>query len=92
MESILDKIKEKNKKPNNPNAFPYVIPNDEKKGWDAEVLEGMTLRDYFASKAMQGLLSDGAYNNYNIDNISATSYAVADSMLNQRLKENETYK
>lgn len=41
----------KEEKYNQP-AFPSVIPGDSKKGWDAEHLEGMTLRDYFAAKAM----------------------------------------
>lgn len=44
--------------------------------------EGMTLRDYFASKAMQGLLSetktsDGAM-------IARDSYKMADAMLEAR--------
>ena len=40
----------------NQSAFPYVIPGDEKKGWDAHVVEGMTLRDYFANSALKCLL------------------------------------
>ncbi len=45
--------------------------------------QGMTLRDYFAAKAMQGLASrldnDQAYDGY-----AAWSYAMADAMLAAR--------
>ena len=62
---------------NNPPAFPSTHHN----GW-GEPEKGMTLRDYFAAKAMQGLLagtstSDG-------DAIVKDSYALADAMLKER--------
>ena len=41
----------------------------------------MTLRDYFAAKAMQGLV---AYNNTNPFEISKAAYVVADAMLKAR--------
>lgn len=53
------------------------------------VHEGMTLRDYFAAKAMQGLMS--AHDNTGIwmatgisDEVAKNSYEVADAMLAAR--------
>jgi hypothetical protein len=45
---------------------------------------GMTLRDYFAAKAMQGLLSDGVGKNADIHIIASDAYFVADAMLKAR--------
>lgn len=51
--------------------------------------QGMTLRDYFAAKAMQALLTCGKYNgvvgvnNYEI-NRAKDAYAVADAMMEAR--------
>jgi predicted 3-demethylubiquinone-9 3-methyltransferase (glyoxalase superfamily) len=42
---------------------------------------GMTLRDYFAAKAMQGLLAN---NNIDAQQIAKAAYIVADSMLKAR--------
>ena len=42
---------------------------------------GMTLRDYFAAKAMQGLLEEFGWND---DSLAKHSYEVADSMLKAR--------
>jgi hypothetical protein len=44
-------------------------------------LEGMTLRDYFAAKAMQGFIPDGGTN---VQEIAQASYIVADAMLKAR--------
>jgi hypothetical protein len=46
----------------------------------------MTLRDYFAAKAMQGeLASQSPENEYtNLDALAALSYRVADAMLKAR--------
>jgi hypothetical protein len=44
--------------------------------------EGMTLRDYFAAKAMQGFISRGG--NYNAEFDAARAYAFADEMLKAR--------
>lgn len=49
---------------------------------------GMTLRDYFAAKAMQGLLS-GFYRDtskYNFSELPTESYSIADAMLSERNK------
>lgn len=54
-------------------------------GWGSE---GMTLRDYFAAKAMQGLIE---YSGQNLppktpDRLSAMAYEYADAMLAERAK------
>lgn len=43
--------------------------------------DGMTLRDYFAAKAMQGFVANG---NTNVQEIARASYIVADAMLKAR--------
>ena len=63
---------------NNPQAFPIVIDL----GDGVKYQTGMTLRDYFAAKAMQRLLTDDE-----IDVSYATavlSYRMADAMLKAR--------
>jgi len=70
-------------KPKNPTAFPV---NMEK---CYEKYQGMTLRDYFAAKAMQGLISNPNYgifdgqNEVHIPTIEQC-YNIADAMLKQR--------
>jgi hypothetical protein len=68
---------------NNPPAF----PNPHLRGD-----EGMTLRDYFAAKAIQGICAnpkdihvfeDETYEEY-IDEIARCSYKIADAMLKAR--------
>lgn len=44
---------------------------------------GMSLRDYFAAKAMQGIL---AGNSTKVHEIAQASYIVADVMLKERMK------
>jgi hypothetical protein len=46
--------------------------------------QGMTLRDYFAAKAMNGLISDGAVPELSGKLIAEMSYAMADAMLVER--------
>lgn len=41
--------------------------------------EGMTLRDYFAAKAMQGFIAAGRFQGH--ASCAADSYAMADAML-----------
>ena len=52
------------------------------------ILPGMTLRDYFAAKAMQGeLASQSPENEYtNLDALAVLAYRVADAMLKARAK------
>ena len=45
---------------------------------------GMTLRDYFAAKAMQGLVSSETYGSW--QDFANASYAAADAMLEARHK------
>jgi len=47
---------------------------------------GMTLRDYFAAKAMQGLLSASNPLVANIGGIAKAAYDMADAMLAERNK------
>ena len=66
---------------NNPQAFPQCAYNL-KGGYD--IIGGMTLRDYFAAKAMQGLLAaDTGFTMYSAQ-IAEISYAQADAMMKAR--------
>jgi hypothetical protein len=57
-------------------AFPLAI--------DKQVLhDGMTLRDYFAAKAMQGLLA-GKLQSVELKVIAGDCYKMADAMLKAR--------
>jgi hypothetical protein len=68
-------------------AFPrigHVHPYDiEAEQW-IHGQEGMTLRDYFAAKAMQGILSCQWVDVSDIGTISHRSYMWADAMLKAR--------
>mgnify|MGYP000644484284 CR=1 FL=1 len=57
-------------------AFPWT---SDKAG---VVHKGMTLRDYFAAKAMQGLLAGGEYGV--CDGCAIDAYEMADTMLKAR--------
>ena len=50
--------------------------------------DGMTLRDYFAAKAMQGLLaqSQGSALGSQVTDGASYAYAIADAMLKEREK------
>ena len=68
---------------NNPPAFPRphsVDDVDSYISYPAHV--GMTLRDYFAAKAMQGLLASTKVNDARI--IAIDAYQAADAMLKAR--------
>lgn len=45
---------------------------------------GMTLRDYFAAKAMQGMLAVEENNGITVDKLAAYAYDYADAMLEAR--------
>ena len=45
---------------------------------------GMTLRDYFAAKAMQGYCARDGSIECNADDIAGDAYAIADAMLRER--------
>jgi len=67
----------------NPLAFPAID--------ETYLQEGMSLRDYFAAKAMQVYLKM-AYdeNSYSNKRISEKSYQIADAMLEERTKQNKS--
>ena len=73
-------------KPNNPFAFPYSD------GLNGYMQDGMTLRDYFAAKAMQSMLSNSSMYRFlsivAFREISKYSYEISDEMLKQRENEN----
>jgi hypothetical protein len=46
--------------------------------------EGMTLRDYFAAKAMQGLVENANWRGMPEDALAKESYKLADAMLKAR--------
>lgn len=58
-------------------AFPIAIEIGKGVDWH----RGMTLRDYFAAKAMQGLC---AGNSTNAKEIAGAAYIIADAMLKAR--------
>ena len=57
-------------------AFPSVNHHGQK-------LKGMTLRDYFAAKAMQGFMADPSLH-ASVDEFAARAYDMADAMLKAR--------
>jgi hypothetical protein len=69
---------------NNPPAFPSsneVTLND----WVSSGHSGMTLRDYFAAKAMQSLLSDPDWRmDMDFSDTARAAHKMADAMLEAR--------
>lgn len=49
--------------------------------------DGMTLRDYFAAKAMQSMLSDDNYQHASRADIAELAYQMADEMMKSREKK-----
>ena len=60
-----------------------AFPNEGFNGW-GKPFEGMTLRDYFAAKAMQSMNSREDYVDAPADAIALDAYALADAMLKAR--------
>jgi hypothetical protein len=56
-------------------AFPTTKPYDE---------AGMTLRDYFAAKALQGCLADASVQTFDNNELAKFCYEMADAMLKVR--------
>ena len=77
-------------KPKNPDAFPGM--ESSAFGQDTGHYHGMSLRDYFAAKAMNGICADGHtfWDNSTLQGdpleIARLSYEIADAMLKQREK------
>ena len=71
--------------PNNPPAFPVSETYTNRDGdVTSETKEGMSLRDYFAAKAMQGFASKE--NEIWPERFANNAYRVADAMLAEREK------
>ena len=51
---------------------------------DNKLYDGMTLRDYFAAKAMQSMNSRPDYEDAHADAIALDAYALADAMMKAR--------
>jgi hypothetical protein len=62
----------------NPSAFPLHPEH-----WQEEN-QGMTLRDYFAAKAMQGICASVPSLEWSSDRLAAEAYDLADAMLKAR--------
>lgn len=72
-------------------AFPalnFIIPSDLEKKHVARLGEsqGMTLRDYFAAKAMQGYIARHSERLESFDEVCELSYRFSDAMLKEREK------
>jgi hypothetical protein len=63
-------------------AFPLSFQWDENHKHN----NGMELRDYFAAKAMQGLLATVKGEEWDYDDVSFLSYGMADEMMKAREK------
>jgi len=64
----------------NESAFPWQIDDGETMRGD----KGMTLRDYFAAKAMTGLLTAEIVGEYTNEHIANISFLIADAMMKER--------
>ena len=66
----------------NPPAFPSSIDNGE----TVKYMLGMTLRDYFAARAMQAILNEDPnyHQKYEFLDLADFSYKCADAMLKAR--------
>lgn len=60
----------------------FARPHSEDADFVHHAQAGMTLRDYFAAKAMQGLLASDVYAPK--DKFAENAYAMADAMLKAR--------
>ena len=71
-------------------AFPFEVPDIEMRKDVYSYHEGMTLRDYFAAKALPGVLymvAHGAHDAGNsAENCALEAYKLADAMLVARVK------
>lgn len=60
-------------------AFPQQF-----QGTTEPSLSGLSIRDYFAAKAMQALISRPESENWTIEEIAIDAYSYADEMLKER--------
>jgi hypothetical protein len=61
-------------------AFPFVFDD----GRQRNVYTGMTLRDYFAAKAMQAFIGNANLNVFDVAAVARGAYKMADAMLKAR--------
>lgn len=66
-------------------AFPVYPRIEAGKSSQINGAVGMTLRDYFAAKAMQGIMADYTWDNSPAE-ISELAYKIADALLAERAK------
>ena len=66
-------------------AFPVNTQRFEDGSINVHPEIGMTLRDYFAAKAMQGMCSNGDATHRGDEVIAKDAYAIADAMLWERI-------
>jgi hypothetical protein len=66
----------------NPPAFPSSIDNGE----TIKYMLGMTLRDYFAARAMQAYIPDAIQKSALMKDVATEAYWYADEMLKAREK------
>jgi hypothetical protein len=64
----------------NESAFPWSVDDGKKIIGN----KGMTLRDYFAAKAMTGLLTAEIVGEYSNEHVAEIAYRIADAMLKAR--------
>jgi len=68
-------------KPTNPTAFPFSVDNGE----TVKYMLGISMRDYFAARAMQGYCSDPDYKkDCGQQDTAIAAYRMADEMLKAR--------
>ena len=65
-------------------AFPRPMTVDKEFNKVYPAQRGMKLRDYFAAKALNGLLASGAYKKQSADDITHEAYKIADAMMYER--------
>ncbi len=69
-------------------AFPHFDPET---GADNGLFHcGMTLRDWFAGQAMQGMSANGDFSDSDYAEVAKWSYEQADAMLAERKKQHGT--
>jgi hypothetical protein len=61
-------------------AFPFIFDD----GRQRNVYTGMTLRDYFAAKAMQAFIGNANLNVFDVAAVARAAYKMADAMLEAR--------
>ncbi len=84
-------MEKENKKPENPSAFPTKAIQDKKcpARNKLEASQGMSLRDYFAAKALQSLMIGEKFFDYTPPMRVSEAYNYADKMLEQREVNND---